>query len=303
MKAEPERKLTWTSSFIPETYAEECVAIWLGRLTGSVQADFAHGVRRFHSLFGESPIKSGCGCSGTGITAKASAAIHRVLNARYGLRFEEHHVLACEHAEHKQGFLKKQHPDLQMLVSTLAELAAAEAKNLLNPQNCPKELIPFLLMFRLGFPCTSRTSLSSQSSENVHCVQKEEGATGIGFKEGFKYVTVHWPVLVMLECVKGLMQKTPDYPLSDMEYIVKEFEAHKYWCLPALLDNVDYGGDSWREFLWWVAVLNLIHGKVMKQEVDQFFFRMFHAFKSPGPLIDTKRYVIIDDEDLPVSIA
>ena len=45
-----------------------------------------------------------------------------------------------------------------------------------------KQNVPTLGILTAGFPCISKTLLSSQSSQNAYCIQKAEGDTGKGYE-------------------------------------------------------------------------------------------------------------------------
>ena len=44
-----------------------------------------------------------------------------------------------------------------------------------------EQIVPTVGILLAGFPCTSKTKLSSQSSENAYCIQRNEGDTGRGY--------------------------------------------------------------------------------------------------------------------------
>ncbi len=285
-------------SFVPKDFAEQCIVSWLSRLSTHQEVEFIRDIRRYAKLFPHTP--HACSCSGSGITSKALGSLYNVLNAKYGLSMTETHVLACEHKGPKQFFLRRQHPALLHLVSKLSELKYPTAEcQIRGGQHCIKHYVKKTT----GFPCTSRTTLSSQAAQNIDCVQLEKGETGIGFKEHFESHLEHWPEQVHNECVLGIRTYAKDCApshINDDTYILQKYRSVGYWALSVEMNNIEYGGLCERNRLWWIALMHLV-GK--KDEVDAHFLRTLQMFKVPVPLLDINGVIISDDEDLRFQIS
>eukprot|EP00959_Pyramimonas_sp_CCMP1952_P293177 6131771-Pyramimonas_sp.AAC.1 len=61
--------------------------------------------------------------------------------------------------------------------------------------------------------------------------------------------------MVTLECVKGLLKKTPGRTMSDDEYINKTFADNGWWSTSVVMDAVEYGSPGIeRKRVWWAAI-------------------------------------------------
>lgn len=101
------------------------------------------------------------------VATKFLGTVQKVWKDLYGVSVAFDCCLYAEKQEQKQEFLVEQF-DPEWLVGNAAELNADSARNL--AQGGAQGLLPFVWMLDAGFPCTSRTPLSSRAAGNVNCV-------------------------------------------------------------------------------------------------------------------------------------
>ena len=111
----------------PQDPIETAIMVWLSRLEGRNEQEFISAVQRYHRLFGTGVLRHGDGCTGTGIAAKYEHSLCCVLNRWCGLNFTPEYSVAIEKNSNKQDVIREQHPDLKLLMQTLAELDAIRA--------------------------------------------------------------------------------------------------------------------------------------------------------------------------------
>jgi len=112
--------------------------------------------------------------------------------------------------------------------------------------------VPACDLFLAGFPCASKTSLSSKASGNKHCIRDESGATGVAFATVRKFVAASKPLLVVLENLYNLTQQD-DQGTCEAEVIVSAFQDMGYWCVYTALSARDYGSFPERLRTYFVA--------------------------------------------------
>ena len=80
-----------------------------------------------------------------------------------------------------------------------------------------RQIVTHVTLLLAGFPCTSKTKLSSQSSENAYCIQQGNGDTGKGYAAVRKVVALTLPLMVALENLR-LDWDPDDTGYTDLEY-------------------------------------------------------------------------------------
>ena len=235
--------------------AEESILFWLNTLHGASETEFLVSVRRFGTLFGQGQHGGyGTGCSGTDLSRRCDDAISKVLERKLGLKLKLPAIVSCEKDARKRQFIILHH-DVPLLVTKLSELASRSAVH--NARNDKFELPGQLLHLMVGFPCISRTSLSSKCAQNLNCVQEGRGATGIAVDELLDIVQSHWPIILAKECVRNLLQQKPGHK-SDADWICGRLRKLGYWSCYHVMDNADEGMlDAARCRLWWLSVRGL----------------------------------------------
>jgi site-specific DNA-cytosine methylase len=198
-------------------------------------------------------------------------------------------VLKAESNTDKQAFLASQHR-FKFLVADVKDLKAHAAVNVLT-DTTDSTLLPFARMTDGGFPCVSRTPLSTKRHQNVNCVQEQREATGDGFGDAHACVTAHNQEAVTYECVQQLKQKV-DGGMSDAEYICNTLEGSGCWADCETMDARDFGSYPERVRVYWVGLKNLI-GKTA--DITHFFRRVLNSCKLvEGPFMPSS-YITHDD--------
>ena len=161
---------THSSFYRPANFLKILSMAWLGDLSGNLEMKFISGMRQYvHSL--PSGICSRWSLfAGSGIASRCSSGLENVLRGMYGIGVSFDGVLYCEKNEKKQQFIVDQFSPA-FLISDTCQLAAHSAPNLQHGGE--RDLLPLCWQLDAGFPCTSRSPLSSQRRNNVHCVQEE----------------------------------------------------------------------------------------------------------------------------------
>ena len=155
-------------------------------------------------------------------------------------RFGSHVRFSCEKHPEKLEFLKKQFaPD--RLFTDAAELLTGYAYCAMKEESVQ---VPWVSMITAGFPCVSRTSLSSASPSNKHCCMNEQGATGEGFMVVKDYIFQFKPRIFLLENIVNLAatsDDSSDVAASDADYITQCFQERGMWCTYFEVDPRDWG--------------------------------------------------------------
>ena len=168
-------------------------------------------------------------------------------------RLGSHVRFSCEKQPNKVEFLIKQFaPD--RLFTDAAELLSGYGHCAIKEERVQ---VPWVSMIAAGFPCTSRTSLSSHSGSNKHCVQNEEGATGEGWAIVRDYIFQFKPHVFLLENVPNLAATSDDatcmMAASDADHIVQTFQQRGMWCTYFAMDSREYGSFCERKRLYFLG--------------------------------------------------
>ena len=182
---------------------------------------YAHSLRTFEALHGSAPLPVWSLFAGSGISTHFRRVLGMFWLRRYGVNLELPTGAYAEHNDLKQTFLAMQHGEQILLVDKVHELARVSVT---DARGGPSRIVPQPSMIEAGVPCTSRTSLNSNSKSLIDCVQNELGETGIGFKHTCEITTAHQASLALLECVCALWQRSEEGKQNDAEYMVKKFE-------------------------------------------------------------------------------
>ena len=110
-------------------------------------------------------------CSGTEVKVHVENCLSRCWKKRYGIDIRFKHVLACEKLPLKRDFIRHEFPDLPFLSQNMELLSQDMTINCVEGEegmaNLPATIIPEFSAFGSGFPCISRTPLSSKMKENL----------------------------------------------------------------------------------------------------------------------------------------
>lgn len=251
----------------------------------ATEVDYCLSLRRLCSVSPD--ISKWSLFGGTCISSKFIEALVDVWANRYGLHFNYRSSVVAECMPEKQDFIRHQVKPY-ILVSDVAQLNADVATNLMTGS---QSLLPYCMLMDGGVPCTSRTPLSSKSSQNANCVQMEQEATGRGFRDLCAAVAKHWPVAIVLECVVQLSQKVGSQQ-SDAEWMCQKLRSMGYWCHTDSVQASEWGAPGPRERQYWCA-LRTVGGN--HQDISHYFNTVLTSFKQPCPMWPLESYFTLDD--------
>lgn len=226
--------------------------MWHQHMHPTAFVQWRAGLQAFIDKHGTT-VTYGTACSGSEIFTHVQRAVSSTWASIFGMSVSFKNTFCCEQNTDKQQFIKTQHPEVPMMIATLADLAGDMALNLLSNE---EELIPWVMLFVCGFPCTSRTPLSSQAKLHKHCCQSESGATGSGLAQIKDYIRKNMPLIVILENIPALLETDGDGTMSDAVFIVKQFSELGYASTYFRFDCEEWGSIARRDRLYFVFLLN-----------------------------------------------
>ena len=191
-----------------------------------MELEFVAGVRRYASLPAAADLNSFSAYAGTDFKQHVDDALSYVWHIRYGVKITFKTAVRSEIKPSKQKFLQQQFGKDFLLCSDTKDMLGDSIVDLnsgaaTNPS--------WVHSMHGGFPCTSRTPLSSKARDNVDCVQRDTAATGVGANTLLRIVDKWAPEEVIIECVVTLKQKTGKATMSDADFITQSLQKLGYW--------------------------------------------------------------------------
>ena len=246
-------------------------------LTMKMELEFTSGLKSY-SEKQPGPIARASACTGCDVKAKVCSVVESFVSSTFGVNIKSQNVMRAEKNQHKQKFLQQMFgPDISFLVGDMALLQRDSAWNIVSHTETS---IPFFTSLDIGFPCTSRTPLSSKCRENLNCCQKNSAATGQACNLIFGIVDKNWPDEITMECVTTLNQIGDGCTTSDADFITDTLKSKGYWAAHFTMQAADHGSPVPRERLWWVALKGIksdIHNEVSKHFLD-----LVNSLRSPS---------------------
>ena len=245
---------------------------WFRRLAPAVETTVVGNVKTFLAKFG-ARISHGSICTGCDIVSKAMGVLTDFMKIRYDISVEFQNTFQCEKDPKKKVFLQT-HVPTGCLFKTAQEMTKESAFDCLSETS---HLVPWVNILSAGFPCTSRTRLSSLSSAQKGCVQGKTGATGETWDEIRQYITRCRPQCVLLENVVPLAEVS-EAGRSDADFIVDQLRQMGYWAIFVNFDCQVYGSPADRARLYFLAVADLVDGN---GSIEAFVKRLLKSMKVP----------------------
>lgn len=221
--------------------------------------------------------------SGCDILQLALDAVLELVNELYNIKIDVEYVWLCERNAEKVQFLMGQHSpplvfrDAGQIVELFAHDCVSDSM----------QAVPYCDLLVAGFPCTSKTSLSSLASKFKQCIRDGEGSTGEGFEDVRGYIEVNKPTFVILENLASLAAKSEDTEESEADYIVKRLGQLGYWCTYQVFEARDHGSMAYRERIYFVASL------VGNQECAEMFLKVIIATAvGPGSIMTLYNIIV-----------
>ena len=162
------------------------------------------------------------------------------------------HVYGCELDERKVEHLKK---------NTSIGIIYPNADNFLNePQTNmitgePTFIPNDCFMLIAGFPCTSKTPLSSNAPSSAYCCQTQEGKTGQGWKAVKDAIEHMLYNFVLLENVVQLENDPQGTGTSDLNTIISFLRSLGYWTRASHVEAAEWGSFPYRHRIYIIAIL------------------------------------------------
>ena len=261
-------------------------------MTPEVELKFVQGLRAYacNNTF---PVPCVVPCSGCNIKVKADEALSRFWKERYGIAVDFQQLVHAEKDEAKQKFSLREFPHVfenGVMVADMNELADDSVQDVRGFA----KLLPRLQSLGSGFPCTSRTPMSSSMKDNINCVQEGKGATGQGLASILKILDKHPDVEeVLLECVVQLGQKVPSSSQSDSEYIVSQLQNRRFWSIHVELEALEHGSCIPRHRLWWTGLKDVSD----HAGASQYFLSVLSTLKMPRDSFGLDLVFSLSDSD------
>lgn len=258
-------------------------------LDPSTELELVNGIRRFAALHDGQVLNLMALYAGCNVKQHVDVALTRLWRLRYGIEIKLAHPMMAEHDMSKVEFLKSQFDNFIMVIKA-EEMASADVIDHFSGEQTG---VPPVHALASGFPCTSRTSLSSRSAGNVNCAQQGKDATGIGAATTLSTIDTHEPQEVMMENVPNLAQKLPSSDMSDAEWLTQQLQARKYWAVCVDMDSKERGLCIPRHRLWWLGLRNLVGAEA---DISHFFLTLLSSLKVPENRFSLDHFFTRDNE-------
>jgi site-specific DNA-cytosine methylase len=172
---------------------------------------------------------------------------------KLGIRVKFVHKFSAEIKDEKRKHIM-QNARPELLFGDVASLHEPQALDYISGE---LRYVPRVGVAIIGFPCTSKTRLSSKSGANAYCVQKGEGATGVGWTQTKLFIKNNLVVIVVLENVQELDNDPMGTGYSDLAFIIDELKELGYAVFVTIHDAASYGSLANRTRVWICCVLGL----------------------------------------------
>lgn len=210
--------------------------------------------------------------SGCDIIQHVLTALFDVVHQRYDLQVPFEMEWLCESIPAKQEFLLNQH-ESQLLFRDAAQVATLFAHDVVSKGMCA---VPYAELLVAGFPCTSKTSLSSLAPGMKSCIRNGEGTTGQGFTNVVQYAKESKPRRIILENLANLAVDSEGGE-SEMDFMKASLISLGYSCSHYVFDAREYGSFVPRERAYMVASLD---GSI--ETTDMFLKVLLATATGPG---------------------
>ncbi len=202
------------------------------------------------------PSRRASTCTGCDIKAHVDHSVSEIWAHRYAIDTQFEHVLMSDVKDSRQKFLQREFGKKQVLCGDMQELSDGHSVTCINAEGPVP--VPDFSGFGSGFPCISRTPLSSKMKANLNCAQEGLDATGSSVKLILGILDRHAPDEVTLECVVQLLQLAAGSDESDADWIVSQLQSRGLWSIVVQTDAADYASFVVRNRLWWEGIRDLV---------------------------------------------
>ena len=280
----------------PRSQLQQLILEWHQQLPSSTRFKYLQGIRRLAS---SSALESGMGwwslCAGTGIIPLFLRSYRDVLEGYYGISLPLEQKVFCEKHKQKQQWLRQQQVSLAdgqaHLIDEMQELHLSTALDRRDASNPTKAILPHCFGQDAGVPCQSRVPLNKNAAQNIGCVKRGEGTTGIGIAHAYGAADAHRAEIVSWECTDKLCQEDIRLSQPDSAWMVQQFENKGYTSFDDSDNAKDWGSALTRWRRYWLAMLL---GHAPKEMVRQFVQEIRAGFKMASRPLQS--CITIDDE-------
>ena len=201
--------------------------------------------------------------------------------------------VAADNDVGRQGFLREQHPDLEIIAGEVSDLARASVYN--HRDGKARVLLPSSEFWDVGLVCKSRSGLNVNCASNIDCVQNGTDTTGIAYKHARAAALTHFPKAMAWECVPNLGKRSASDKQSDEEFMCSDFRNKKYWAHSQCVDGADYGAFAKRIRLWWVFLYGMRESH--HAAASSWFVSVMNSFKIAEYQFDMSEFLIHDIDE------
>ena len=245
--------------------------------------DFVNAMTRASALMAEicpdGELHHWSVCAGSGMSSVMMRVLIPYLAQNYNLKVKVVESVAAEKHPRKRSLYMRQH-EPRVMVDLLETLSNSRVRNCAAAGSFTA--LPPAFSYDGGFPCTSRTGLSSKSGANANCVQdtldgsRDDTATGNGYRDIESNLLIHWPELCFLENICKLFQKKKGTEMSDGEHITDRLNEIGFRAFNTQGDHRQFGAWSVRWRAYWIA---LLHVDPNDPAVEHFFNSLLMAMQ------------------------
>ena len=148
---------------------EQAISDMAENLPPAMELEYVAALRRYAAL-SNGPEPRASVCSGCGMQHKIDEDLLRFWEARYGIQMKWSTGLQCEIKPSNKKILRQEFPEVPIVVSDLFTLSNDTVQNEVSGEEV---LVPRMKSIGIGYPCVSRTPLSSQAKANLDCFKKQ----------------------------------------------------------------------------------------------------------------------------------
>ena len=188
-------------------------------------------------------------CAGS----ESPALVLSELSQAMGGRLNFSHLYSPEMNEEKRKFIEKVFPNIPCMFGEVQDLKEKKAisYHMQNTKHIAKAVPETEVKF-MGFPCKDVSTLNKNRKDMADVVEQGGSKTGSAFQGGLDCIDKHGDklIIIFLENVLGLHQKTQDNKLSNLEVCQLELKKRNFASFVLQLDPRCVAGCQSRGRFW-----------------------------------------------------
>lgn len=245
-----------TSGDWANDHVEHAIDTWFHTLSPWLASQGRRGLNVLLSRPGG--VTYGSLFSGSDVTGRVFdklQSFYKHLTGRGGHVFKP--LYQCEADPTKRIWLEEQFSEDRPGKFTPCKFLFEDARHLaddpkaLDTKSGEFQVVPKVDILTAGFSCKSKSSLNKNRSAFRHCVEREEGDTGVSFGHTKRVVERKRPRVVILENVMDLAENSDER--SDLDYIHEWLRSIGYSSQDFRMSAVAYGSPARRDRIYIVG--------------------------------------------------